>query len=266
MTTRRSKKRKAQRSFRRFMLVILVLVGVVVVAAVLKNKDRTSNTPVPTPSPVIQTEASRFFVPPPVSLDFQFRGGPAQPWVDRQRLLEALDLILSLRSSPELQTPHDQAIMRLAQEYKDGRKPFRTSYEEMIAIGSNPDKPTYGRLGQLCPEDEYGYGHVQSHLSILAISLYHELFHGTDCAGYLGERLDPTDPNQHEPGAYAAQIRMFLALYRAGRLYRLELSAEEPSDTGVLGQTHDVWQALVEDRFAAWYQDVLAHPDQPPQP
>ena len=265
MTKKKSKQKKARQSSRWLLLAALALVGVVVMAAVLKNKkDHTGNTPMRTSAPVIQTDTSHFYVPPPVPMDIEFKGGPPQPWVDRQRLLVALDLILSLRSSPELQTPHDQAIMRLAQEYKTGNKPFHASYQEMVAINSNPDKPTYGRLGHLCPEDEYGYAHIQSHPSILPISLYHELFHGAECADYLGERFDPNDPTQHEPGAYAAQIRMLLALYRAGYLRRLELSSEESSDNGVLQQTYEVWQALLDNRFASWYQDGLAHPDKPP--
>ncbi len=267
MSKKKSKQKKAQRSSHRLLLVVLVVVGVVVVAVVLKNKkDQTGNTPIPTSAPVIQTEAGRFFVPLPVKFDIEFRGTPSQPWVDRQRLLEALDLILSLRSSRELQTPHDRAIMRLAQEYKNGSRTFNASYQELVAINSNPDKPTYGRLGHMCAMDLYGYSRVQSHPSILPISLYHELFHGADCAGYLEERFDPTDPTQHEPGAYAAQIRMLLALYQAGYLRRLELSTEESSDAGVLQQSYDAWQALLGNRFASWYRDELAHPDQLPQP
>lgn len=191
-------------------------------------------------------------VPPPFEMDHQMTEVAAVERISRARIQKAMQLILKLEYDRALNTPDDEEIFRLLHQYEAGQRLYRTT--AAIIISKN-----VGRMAFSCPDHEYAYNpDVQTSTPFLALSLYHELKHGVQCQ--QGIELPGTDDDlcRYEASAYAAQVRFLIALHRKGMLPDV-LSAEEPSDAGLMVQTLEAWDALAEgeEAFCRWFRREL---------
>ena len=191
-------------------------------------------------------------VPPPFEINHQMTEVAAVQKISRARIQKAMRLILKLEYDQALDTPHDQEIFLLLHQYEAGQRLYRTT--AAVIISKN-----VGRMAFSCPDHEYAYNpDVQTSTPFLALSLYHELKHGVQCQ--QGIKLPKTEDElcRYEAPAYAAQVRFLVALHKKGMLPDV-VSAEEPSDAGLLVQTLEAWDALAEgeEAFCRWYRREL---------
>jgi hypothetical protein len=172
--------------------------------------------------------------------------------ISRARIQEAMQLILKLEYDQALSTPDDEEIFRLLHQYESGQRLYRTT--AAVIISKN-----VGRMAFSCPDHEYAYNpDVQTSTPFLALSLYHELKHGVQCQQGIELPRTEDDLCRYEAPAYAAQVRFLVALHKKGMLPE-RLSADEPSDAGLMVQTLEAWDALAEgeEAFCRWYRREL---------
>jgi hypothetical protein len=191
-------------------------------------------------------------VPPPFEMNHQMTEVAAVQKISRARIQEAMQLILRLEYDQALSTPDDEEIFRLLHQYEAGQRLYRTT--AAVIISKN-----VGRMAFSCPDHEYAYNpDVQTSTPFLALSLYHELKHGVQCQQGIELPQTEDDLCRYEAPAYAAQVRFLVALHKKGMLPGV-VSAEEPSDAGLMVQTLEAWDALAEgeEAFCRWYRREL---------
>ena len=191
-------------------------------------------------------------VPAPFEIDHEMIEVAAVRKISRARIQQAMQLILKLEYDRALSTPDDEEIFRLLHQYEAGQRLYRTT--AAVIISKN-----VGRMAFSCPDHEYAYNpDVQTSTAFLALSLYHELKHGVQCQQEIELPRTEDDLCRYEAPAYAAQVRFLVALHYKGMLPEI-VSAEEPSDAGLLVQTLEAWDALAEgeDSFCRWYRREL---------
>ncbi len=178
---------------------------------------------------------------------------------DIPRLSEALDLIRSLESSSLLDRPDDRAIFRFLRDIKEEKRTLTFVFSEGFPDNSR------GIMGYECGADELYVTPVETGIPSLAIFLYHELTHIVRCDALI-VRLKLADRHEtrahfmaqenecpDEEPAYAAQVRMTLALRGAGKLPR-KVSVARKGDARLLPTTVEVWHAIHAGRFCDWYR------------
>jgi hypothetical protein len=191
-------------------------------------------------------------VPAPFEMNHEMTEVAAVERINRARIQKAMQLILKLEYDQALGTPDDEEIFQLLHQYEAGQRLYRTT--AAVIISKN-----IGRMAFSCPDHEYAYNpDVQTSTPFLALSLYHELKHGVQCQQGIELPKTEDDLCRYEAPAYAAQVRFLVALHKKGMLPD-RLSAEEPSDAGLMVQTLDAWDALAdgEEAFCRWYRREL---------
>ena len=196
------------------------------------------------------SEAERNFVPDYVNFYQPATFVTTIPWVDDERLRQALRFILSLEDNRFLQTPPDKINLALAREFADGKRMFIT--RQKTVYFSQDEHARDCRLAYDPTTKALFFGRIQATRPLLAASLYHELQHISD----LENKQNASSRCDIEAAAYAAQIR-FVAALIAEKLLPAELSSIETSDAGVLQMIYESWQALRQNRFCDWYTERI---------
>lgn len=255
-------------------LALLAVAGVLVILATRRDPRPQAppagaardSGPAQQFSGLIRLSRSGIIIPAPHRhFEFEATYVAGIPRVTKEAVAQALSLIVRMEGAPDLQTPDDQAIMTLAKSYYDGSRVLQLAFQKVRAGGRHDGE--IARTAHTCviPDRFVVHPEIRATVPLLAASIYHELLHAVKCPeemeragvtdpGELAGREGLYDPCRDEPAAWAAGLRFFFALARAGKLPE-RISSEETSDAGLVQMLLESWQALLEDRFCEFYRE-----------
>ena len=168
-----------------------------------------------------------------------------------QRLTQAITLIMSLRNHQHLQAEDDIRIFEVINRY--------ASRQKHLHLVQVPQK-VRGRIsmGYSCVRDHYAIGSWENPVSLMSMDLYHEAMHEVQCDQIMKQlgitehkNLDPETIHNIsrcdiEAPAYAASIRIFLALIDRGLLDKeipMSKMVGDPIQT-----VKESWESLLKGR------------------
>jgi hypothetical protein len=174
------------------------------------------------------------------------------------RVDEALRFIASLEGSKHLSTEADREIFALLEEYRLGKQRFTVVLATFI-----PGHPK-GALGYSCQIDKYRITPVEVSIPSLAMAIYHEMRHATQCRELmkkygLADRRDvgPFVRRQieceTEEHAYAAQVRFMLAMISRKKMPKVASANKTTGDGQLYALTRLVWYKIHEGTFCDLY-------------
>jgi len=197
-----------------------------------------------------------YVVPPMVNLSLDLSPLPARELSDEEFISlvkKALTLIRSVRGYESLQTPQDEKINGLLDELEANKWQLQfvrvpAELQDKIVLG-------YG-----CQADNFAYSNYEISVPVLAMTLYHELTHVTQCRELMSRygvkshlemekissRINRCDV---EAPASASEIRMFIALVQNNKLERyIYLTPDGGGD--LIGSMHQDWISLLQSKVA----------------
>lgn len=267
----RGKGKKSLAAWKVLLLTFVASVLVVVVANLASDKEKKSLPILPVE---VKPEIQYFPVPPFGSVHqygfsvMDFKGyDPSHPPVTEGLVRESLRFILTMEDSRFLQSGRDKAIFRLAHRFHSGKEDFKIR----IAAIKVPGLEGTGRMSEMaysCTNNDFLVNPKISPTSVmLSFKLYHELDHAVRCREWMKEQrvtrhedmfdyeyaFGSQDPCTREgQEGYAAQVRMYAALFDAKK-FPIVLYNINGYELGRVVETNEVWKAILEGRFCAWY-------------
>ena len=137
------------------------------------------------------------------------------PELSKERIWEAMRLIVTLKNEPELSHPDDEEIISLIEGYLSGEKEFKLKNCEFDHFAKMPVGMMYNFI-----LDEYCFNPRRKTTPILAISFYHEVMHAVmsiraKAEGNFDSYLKEPQWMREYP-CYGAEIRIAFAVKRLG--------------------------------------------------
>lgn len=233
------------------LFLLLVGVGLLVTYIFFPPQDKGNETPAKKTALEV-----RYDMPPFEPLTDTARKIPARQWLDdaemQESMVQAIELVVEMKTSPELATSDDQTMFALLDHYK-------THPGEMRIGPANAATRDGVGLNFNCSEKKYTMGRKQLPVALLANLLYHEMHHDAVCQGLITRygvmNGNPTTENRCriEAPAYAAEVRFFLAIHHRGQ-WPAEIGWTEGFLT-VFERTRVIWRKLLDNQFCGWLDE-----------
>ena len=219
---------------------------------------QTESVPVDYENLTLTQGEREFILPSPRPLGINLQRRPAGPWPNQQSLdqtlRQAMDLILSLTGSRQLQTDDDRAIITRIERLRRG---------EPMNLVLGPFEGSV--MGYNCLVNQLAISNYTLEVPWFAKTLYHEMLHAVDCEREMErdgltnrEQLTPfvhtTDVCDMEAPATAAEVRFLVAMVEANKHINVISTRSPKSDD--LTQLLNKWDKLADGSYCSYLKEV----------